>query len=251
MGHQSNEAMEALRAYARDLHTVANRSGSVASIGTSKQDDAPTQFRGSGAPHQLAIAAAVVCVVLLGGIGFVNATNAPDPAGDEVTNPPSAQAVSAVAVFARTGGVSTSQAIRAFSALGLPRAAEALDVATSAGTDSSPAVKLALAALVDAIDKRVDADQPIVEEDMEISLAIAALESAVRPPGLDPNRLRPGLGETPPGQDPVWLAEVRDNGILRPTVDPILVPPEKDKDNGRDTAPGQQNEKPERDGGKP
>jgi hypothetical protein len=55
---------------------LADRSGSGASMGTPKQGDAPTQFRGSGAPHQLAIAAAVVCVVLLGGIGFVNATSA-------------------------------------------------------------------------------------------------------------------------------------------------------------------------------
>jgi hypothetical protein len=211
----------------------------------------------------LAIAAAVVCVVLLGGIGFVSATNASDPAGDELTNPPSAQAVSAVAVFARTGGASTSQAIRAFSNLGLPRAAEALDVATSAGTDSSPAVRLALTELVDAIDSKISADQPVVEEDMAISLAIAGLESAVRPPGLDLNWLSPGLGGTPPGQDPVWLAEVRDNGIVGPTEDPILVPPDKDKvkaephaeaddkGNGRDTAPGQQNEKPARGGGKP
>jgi hypothetical protein len=199
----------------------------------------------------LAIAAAVVCVVLLGGIGFVSATAATDPAGDKLTNPPSAQTVSAVAVFVRTGGASTSQAIRAFSDLGLPRAAEALDVAASAGTDSSPTVKLALTELVDAIDKRVDADEPIVEEDIAISLAIAGLESAVRPPGLDPNWLRPGLGVTPPGQDSAWPQEVRDNGILRPTVDPILVPPEKDKASGRDTAPGQQEEKPERGGGKP
>jgi hypothetical protein len=50
---------------------------------------------------------------------------------------------------------------------------------------------------------------------------------------------------------------VRDNGILKPTADPILVPPKMDKpepedtDNGRDTAPGQQKEKPGRGGGKP
>jgi hypothetical protein len=135
--------------------------------------------------------------------------------------------------------------------LGLPRAAEALDVAASAGTDSSPAVKLALTELVDAIDKRVDADQPIVEEDMSISLAIAGLESAVRPPGLDPSRSHPGLGGTPPGQDPTWLEEIRTGGILGATKDPVLVPPENDKANGRDTAPGQQDEKPERGGGKP
>lgn len=261
MGHQSIDAREALRAYARDLHSAASRSGSVASIGTSKQDDAPTQFLGSGAPHQLAIAAAVVCVVLLGGIGFVNAINTADPASDALTNPPSAQAVSTVAVFAGTGGVSTSQAIRAFSDLGLSRAAEALDVAASAGIDSSPAVKLALAELVATIDSKIAADQPIVEEDMAILLAIAELESAVRPPGLDPSRLSPSLGGTPPGQDPAWLSEVRDNGILGPTEDPILVPPKKepaepqntadDKVNGRDTAPGQQKEKPELGGGKP
>ena len=166
MGHQSNDARDALRAYADDLHTSAVRGGVASPVGASKQDDAPTQFLGSGAPHQFAIAAAVVCVVLLGGIGFVNATSTTDPARDELTNPPSAQTASAVAVFARTGDVSTSHAIRAFNDLGLSRAAEALDVAASAGTDSSPAVKLALTELVDAIDKRVGVDQPIVEEDM-------------------------------------------------------------------------------------
>jgi hypothetical protein len=257
MAHQSNQARQALRAYARDLHTTESRGRFAASIGTPKQDDAPTQFLGSGAPHQLAIAAAVVCVVLLGGIGFVSATNATDPAGDELTNPPSAQAASAVAVFARAGGATTSQAIRAFSDLGLPRAAEALDVAASAGTDSSPAVRLALAELVVAIDNRINSYQPVVEGEMAISLAIAGLESAVRPPGLEPNRVPPGLGGTRPGQDPAWLAQVRDNGILKPTADPILVPPKMDKpepedtDNGRDTAPGQQKENPGRGGGKP
>jgi hypothetical protein len=116
MGHESNDARKALRAHACDLHTAAHISGSVASIATPKQDDAPTQFLGSGAPHQLAIAAAVVRVVLLWGIGFVNAT---DPARNDLANPPSAQVASAVTVFVRTGDVSTRPAIRAFNDLGL------------------------------------------------------------------------------------------------------------------------------------
>jgi hypothetical protein len=261
MGHQSNEATEALRAYARDLHITASRGGSSASIGASKQGDAPAQFFGSGAPHQLAIAAAVVCVVLLGGIGLAAATNYAPAATDEPMDLPSAQTASAVAVLAGTGSGSTSQAIRAFSDLGLPRAAEALEAAAGAGTDSSPAVETALAEVVATVNGLIAADRPISQDDVALSLAITELESTVWPPGLDPDRVGPSLGGIPPGLDTTWLDSVRTDGILRPTDDPILVPTKKDKTEaqedadpqgtGRDTAPGQQKDKPQRGGGKP
>jgi len=180
---------------------------------------------------------------------------------DEPIYPPSAQTASAVAVLARTGGGSTSRAIRAFSDLGLPRAAEALEAAAGAGTDSSPAVETALAEVVATVNGLIAADRPISQDDVALSLAITELESTVRPPGLDPDRVGPSLGGIPPGLDTTWLDSVRTAGILGPTDDPILVPTKKDKTElqddadpqgiGRDTAPGQQKDKPQRGGGKP
>jgi hypothetical protein len=257
MGHQSNDAGKALRAYADDLQAAATRGGFASSIDTSKQGDAPSQFLGSGAPHQLAIAAAVVCVVLLGGIGFATATNSTPEAASELTNPQTSPSTSVVTVIARSGSVSSVNAIRAFNDLGLSRATDALDAAASAGVDSSPAVQQALGRLLDIVNARLEAAGTVDQSEVAVSLAIAELEAAVWPPGLDPDRLVPGFGGEPPGLNSEWLAQVRNGGIRNPINDSILTPPghgEKDEeDRGRDTAPGQQKDKdkPENGGGKP
>jgi hypothetical protein len=206
----------------------------------------------------LAIAAAVVCVVLLGGIGLAAAINSTPTATSELTNPPIAQSASAVTVLARNGSVSSINAIRAFSDLGLSRAAEALDAATIADVDSTPAVQQALGKLLDIINAKLKTAETIDQQIVVISLAIADLESAVsaiRPPGLDITYASPGHGGTPPGLNEAWLEQVRSRGILSPAKEPILVPPGHEKDDrpgkGLDTAPGQTKEKPEKSGGKP
>jgi len=51
MGHQRNDAISALRAYARDLRVVAG-GGQALPLGVAQQGDASIQFSGSGAPHQ-------------------------------------------------------------------------------------------------------------------------------------------------------------------------------------------------------
>ena len=242
MGHQPNEAISALRAYARDLEATA-KGGVVSSAGTSKQDDASTQFTGSGAPHQLAIAAAVVCVVLLGGIGLASAVNSAPNAERQQSIPLSAQSASASAVLARAGGASTAQAIRAFNDLGMSRSANALSSAGGTGTDSSPAVQEALTRLASIVEEKLATDGHVSESDLGVALAIMALEVAVSPPGLDLDRLPPGLGGTPPGLDPPW------------DQSPDFVPPGQDETNppggGLDTAPGQNKEGSEQGGGKP
>ena len=233
MGHQSNDARSALRAYARDLQTSAHRGGVASPVGAPKQDDAPTQFLGSGAPHQLAIAAAVVCVVLLGGIGFARATSTEAPAELLQASPASAPSGSWAAVLTRDSNVSTAQAIRAFSDLGLSRSADILRSAGESGIDTSPAFQQALAHLVSVIDKRISATGHVDENDLGVTLAVIALEDAVRPPGLDVNRIAPGLGGTPPGLDPAFVP---------PGQDPAFVPPGQDPDF---TPPGQSKEKPD------
>ena len=245
MGHQSNDARKALRAYARDLQSAAGSGAVALSVGTSKQDDASTQFSGSGAPHQLAIAAVVVCVVLLGGIGFASATNTSPTAKGQQAVPVSARSASLVAAFARAGSVSTIQAVRAFNDLGMTRSANALDAAAGTGTDLSPEVQEALMYLIAEVHDKLTANGFVSEVDFDIGAAVHSLESAaVLPPRLNGDWAPPGLGDwAPPGLG-VWVPP----GLrgTPPGLDPESTP-------GQDgfTPPGQDSEKPERGGAKP
>jgi hypothetical protein len=237
MGHQSDDARNALRAYARDLHAAANRSGFAAPVGTSKQGDAPIQFLGSGAPHQLAIAAAVVCVVLLGGIGFAAARPAADT-GNQQPSSISAQPTALSAVLARAGNGSTAQAIQAFNDLGMSRSVTALRTAGGTSIDSSPAFQGALAYLLSVVEKRLATEGRVNEDDLDVALAVMALEDAVRPPGLDLDRIVPGLGRTPPGLDPDFIPSGQD---------PNFIPPgQEDGDSGgREDPPDRDRDKPD------
>jgi hypothetical protein len=237
MGHQSDDARNALRAYARDLQATANRSGFAAPVGTSKQGDAPIQFLGSGAPHQLAIAAAVVCVVLLGGIGFAAARPAADT-GNQQPSSISAQPTALSAVLARAGNGSTAQAIQAFNDLGMSRSVTALRTAGGTSIDSSPAFQGALAYLLSVVEKRLATEGRVNEDDLDVALAVMALEDAVRPPGLDLDRIVPGLGRTPPGLDPDFIPSGQD---------PNFIPPgQEDGDSGgREDPPGRDRDKPD------
>jgi len=248
MGHQSNEARKALRAYARDLQSTAGRSA-VSFAGEPKQGDAPIQSSGSGAPHQLAIVAAVVCVALLGGIGFATAVKSPPQAESQQAIPLSAQSASASAVLARAGGASTTQAIRAFNELGMSRSASALSSAEGTGTASSTVVQEALANLLVVVGARLEASGEVSEADIDVALAVSVLEKAVLPHGLDADNLPPGLGgTTPPGQNPLWTPPGQDPDPAPPGQDDDFTPPGQDDDF---TPPGQDKEKPERGGGRP
>ncbi len=262
MGHQSNDARKALRAYARHLQSAAGSGAVVSSVGTSKQDDASAQLSGSGAPHQLAIAAVVVCVVLLGGIGFASATTTAPAAQGQRAVPVSARSASVVATFARAGSVSTTQAVRAFNDLGMSRSASALDVAAGTGIDSSPEVQQALMYLIAAVHEKLATNGFVSELDFDIGAAVHALESAVvRPPGLSADWTPPGLGGTPPGQ--LWTPPGQDPGPTPAGQDPGFVPPGQEKEDpsasvlekatggGKSAAPGLNKDKPEKGSGKP
>ena len=264
MGHQSNDARKALRAYARDLQSAAGSRAVVSSVGTSKQDDASTQFSGSGAPHQLAIAAVVVCVVLLGGIGFASATNTTPTAKGRHAVSVSARSASVVAAFARTGTVSTTQAVRAFNDLGMARSASALDVAAGTGIDSSPEVQQALMYLIAAVHEKLTSNGYVSEFDFDIGAAVYSLETAVvRPPGLSADWVPPGLGGTPPGQDEFWTPPGQNDDFQAPGQDPGFAPPgqedegpsnsasDKATGGGKGTAPGLSKDKPGTGGGSP
>lgn len=255
MGHQSNDARKALRAYASELQSSASRGGFAPSADTSKQDDAPNQFLGAGAPHQLAMAAVVVCVVLLGGIGLVAATNTADVPGTGPTQQARALEETSSGALITTERITTPNAIRTLHELGLTRAADALDEAVDAGLDSSPAVRQAIERLFDIIGTSPDSAEQFSQDGVVLALAISDLESAIRPPGLDIDRVQPGNGGIPPGLDDAWLEQVKERGILSPTEDPVLVPPGRDKvssgGNGRDEAPGQTKNNEKKDNGKP
>ena len=68
MGHR-HDAVEALRAYARDVENTAN-GGAVSSVGSTNQDRAVATKPASGAPHLLAVFAVAASVVLVGAIAM-------------------------------------------------------------------------------------------------------------------------------------------------------------------------------------
>ena len=269
MGHQSDDARNALRAYARDLHATADRGGFASPIGTSKQGDAPIQFLGSGAPHQLALAAAVVCVVLLGGIGFAAARPATD-AGNQQAHSIATQPTALSAVLARAGSGSTAQAILAFHDLGMSRSVTALRTAGGTSIDSSPAFQGALAYLVSVVEKRLATEGYVNEADLDVALAVMALEDAVRPPSLDLDRIVPGHVGTPPGLDPDFPPGQNpdfnppgqdpdfppgQDPDFPPGQNPDFTPPgQEDRDSsGSENPPGQDRDKPDngKGGGRP
>jgi hypothetical protein len=245
MGHQSNDARKALHAYARDLHSTAGRGGFASPVGTSKQGDAPNQFLGSGAPHQLAIAAAVVCVVLLGGIGLAAARPAAD-AGNQQARSMSTRPTALSAVLPPAGNGSTAQAIRAVNDLGMSRSVTALRTVGGTRIDSSPAFQDGLAYLLSVVENRLATEGRVNEADLDVALAIMALEDAARPPGLDLGRIVPGLGDTPPGQNPEFIP---------PGQDPEFIPrgQEEGDSSSRENPPGQDKDKQDngKGGGKP
>jgi hypothetical protein len=187
------------------------------------------------------MAAAAVCVVLLGGIGFAAATSSTPPAQSEQANSVSAQPESFTAVFARTGSIPTSRAIQAFSDLGMTRTVEALRAAADAGVDSSPGVTDALSNLIELVGTKLKVNETVSESDLDVAVVVLALSIASRPPGLDLSRLPPGQGGTPPGQDPLWTPPGQDDDFVPPGEDPDFVPPGQDRDVNAtsDTAPGQ------------
>ena len=254
MGHQT-DARKALRAYAHELHSAAP-GGAVSSAGGSKQDDASIQSTGSGAPHQLAIAAVVVCVVLLGGIGLAAVTpSTPLDAGD-FPNEITADSPNPAAILAMGSGTATTNAIRAFNDLGMTRARDALMDSILNGTDSDPAVLDALATLLVVADQKLSANGHVDETDPDIALAISVVESAVRrPPGLDPDWVAPGLFGTSQHEIAWWIAPGQDPNFIPPGLDPTWTPPGL-VDNphaglANSEPPGQNREDSEREGGKP
>ena len=250
MGHQSNEARKALRAYAHDLQSTARRGGLDSVAAAAKKDDASVKLSDSGGPPQLVIAAVAVCAVLVGGIGLA-ITNSSTPSVErQQTDSTSAQSRSVTAVFARNGSIPTSLAIQAFSDLGMTRTVEALRAAADAGVDSFERVRDARSRLVAIVRTKLEANETVSESDPDIAIAVAALTDAVRPPGLDPEWIPPGQGGTPPGQDPDFVPPGQDPDFVSPGQDPDFVPPGQDPDfvppgqdpddrSPSDTAPGQ------------
>jgi hypothetical protein len=224
MGHRQ-DAIEALRAYARDVETTIN-GGAVSSVGSTSQDDAAATSPAPGAPHLLAVSAVAASVVLVGAIaisgviGMSEDANATPDASPTTLSTPVAS------------GPSSATAVRALNEHGLTQAAQNVLLAMSAGIDESPAATEALEAVFDRIDALVASGAPVTETDSELAAALAILEEATRPPGLDTDRLPPGQGGTPPGQDPTFTP---------PGQDPTFTPPgqgDATQGNGNGTTNG-------------
>jgi hypothetical protein len=202
-----------------------------------------------------------VCVVLLGGIGFAAARPTAD-AGNLQARSIATEPTALSAVLARAGSGSTAQAILAFHDLGMSRSVNALRTAGGTSIDSSPAFQGALAYLVAVVEKRLTTEGHVNETDLDVALAVMALEDAVRPPDLDHDWIVPGLGGTPPGLDPDFPPG-QNPDFIPPGQDPDFPPGQKpdftppgqeDRDSsGRQNPPGQDRDKPDngKSGGRP
>jgi hypothetical protein len=208
MGHR-HDAIEALRAYARDVENTAN-GGVVSPVGSTNQDDAAATGPAHGAPHLLAASAVAASVVLVGAIaisGIVGMSRDADPAAGTSQTTLSTPA---------TPAPLTATAVRALNEHGLTQAAQNVLLAMSAGTDESPEVADALQAVLDRIDAIVASGVAVTNADPDLETALANLEEATRPPGLDPDRLPPGQGGTAPGQDPTFVQPGQDPTFVQP-----------------------------------
>jgi hypothetical protein len=121
------------------------------------------------------------------------------------------------------------------------------------------------------VESRIATEGRVNEDDLDVALAVMALEDAVRLPGLDLDRIVPGLGGTPPGLDPDFPPG-QNPDFIPPGLDPDSVPPGQDPDfppgqdpdftppgqedresSNRENPPGQDTDKPDngKGGGKP
>jgi len=256
MGHRNDDALSALRAYARDLDATPG-SGSLQVVGGSDQDGAYGNKPGSsGAPHQLAIAAVAVGVVLIGSIGIVSARST---SGVNIGSTPSvSQTATAQPTtpdnLAHSRGM--ANAAKAYNSIGLVRTAAAIESAITSGMDASPAFMTALEDVRGIVASSVLSGAGLDESVEPLEDAVLALESsASRPPGLDADTVPPGQGGTPPGQDPTFTPPGQDPTFTPPGQDPTFTPPGQsgDNDDGSNATNGsdksQQPDKSEQGGG--
>jgi hypothetical protein len=166
-----------------------------------------------------AVAASVVLVGAIAISGIIGMSSDADPVAG-----PSQTTLSTPAAPAPL----TATAVRALNEHGLTQAAQNVLLAMSAGTDESPAVTEALEVVFDRIDALVASGASVTEADSELAAALVILEEATRPPGLDPDRLPPGQGGTPPGQDPTFTPPGQDPTFTPPGQDPTFTPPGQD-----------------------
>ncbi|NHZ71309.1 MAG: hypothetical protein GWP18_06670, partial [Proteobacteria bacterium] len=225
MGHRDQNAIDELRAYARDIENATSRGG-LQRVGRPDQDDARFKKPTSGAPHQLAVAALVACVVLIGSIvALVGAPENSKSAGGAIVADGSSHVAGSSFL---TYGNSPAQAMRVFSSIGMPRVVAALSAASEAGVFSDPATTSALADVRMIIDEYIRSGRTIDESSEPLASAVDDLEDAVRPPGLDPDVDPPGQGGTPPGQDPEFTPPGQDPEFTPPGQDPEFTPPGQD-----------------------
>jgi hypothetical protein len=229
MGHRI-DAIEALRAYARDVEDTIN-GGVVSSVGGTNQDDAAATRAAHGAAHLLAMSAIAASVVLVGAIAtsFVIATS--DGSVPAVSAPKPTPSLIA------SSADSTATAVRALNENGSTQAAQNVLQAMSLGTDATQVVAEALHAVVDRIDVLVASGSSVSATDPALATALENLEEATRPPGLDPDLLAPGQAGTPQGQDPTFVPPGKDPTMAPPGQDPTFVPP------GQDTIRGNGNQR--------
>jgi hypothetical protein len=226
MGHR-RDAVEALRAYARDLDSTID-DGAVARVGSAHQDDAGVADASFGAPHHGLIVGAVG-VVLVGFVGLWAMAGSP-PAGDLATLEvsPSTDAVVAIAT-PRSGPVGNAafgiRAVARLSALGLQSAADAVEYAIDTGSDEDEDVVAAITRVLDLTDAYGADEDPT--RDPEILAAVHALIAVTRPPGLDLARRPPGQNDdfVPPGQDDTFVPPGQDDTFVPPGLDDTSVPP--------------------------
>ena len=204
-------SIEALRAYARDVEaaaeTAAPRRGAHSRANANK-GPVPPPRRHIGL--LLPIAAAVIVLVGAAASTAALLPNTTDTALTTFASMPSSEGSNVGA--APQQGTNAQRAVLLLSSNGLGETALAIEDLIASGTASEPSVAAAIAALHAVVEVRSGLPTELLAADPAVLAAIALLEEATRPPGLDAGRTPLGQGGTAPGQDETFTPPGQSKG---------------------------------------
>jgi len=213
-------SIEALRAYAREIEATVDAAAPVR-VGSSHQDEALSPSARKGAAPLLPLA--VVSFALVGAVALAATVGSSRTAISESTAPSSI--ATTTATIQKQATPNAERAVLLLASRGLTDTATVIEDLISSGMADEPSVAAAIEALRAVVETRSSLTARTLAFDPAVIAAIGLLEAATRPPGLDPDRIPPGQGGTPPGQDETFTPPGQDETFTPPGQDETFTPP--------------------------